>query len=434
MRRLPDTGTDAAFGSADGSCLDDGLPRVFSRTVDGHEMALSALGITFRVSRLRRRFDELVGELAVTTEMAGARTHNGVLLSVADLNLSSLRARQDRAKHLAERSRARDIDWLRLLDEFIHHVLIAEREGDGSLVLRDVTIAANIDSESYDVLGLAFPRAHPWVLFGDGGSAKSFLMLKVAAELTKRGLRVGLFDWEMDEFVHRRRLEMIAGQEMPEGIRYIRCAKPLVHEGERLFKIVRQDSLDYGIFDSVAYGCNGAPESAEAAMEYFRTLRGLGIGAGLVAHITKSGDQSEQSPFGSRFWSNSARDTWFLKRASASPDGRTLQLAAFHRKANLGRQRPATGIEVQFSEDQRRLTFRRVDAADIAEVAGALPTWQRVRSALRAGPLTIHEIATEIEAKADTVKKALTRGDMFTLIPKTPDGVQRWALTEQRAS
>ena len=52
-------------------------------------------------------------------------------------------------------------------------------------------------------------------------------MLKAAAELSAKGLRVGLFDWELDEFVHRTRLEMICGPTLPE-IRYVRCSKPLV--------------------------------------------------------------------------------------------------------------------------------------------------------------------------------------------------------------
>ena len=77
-------------------------------------------------------------------------------------------------------------------------------------------------------------------------------------------------------------------------------------------------------------------------MDYMRVIRQLGIGAGLIAHINKS-DSGDQAPFGSRFWHNSARGTWFLKRAAASQDGQTLSLAAFHRKAEPGAPAPCSG-------------------------------------------------------------------------------------------
>ena len=170
-------------------------------------------------------------------------------------------------------------------------------------------------------------------------------------------------------------------------------------------------------------------------MDYLRVVRQLGIGAGLIAHINKS-DSGDQAPFGSRFWHNSARSTWFLKRAAASQDGQTISLAAFHRKANLGRLRPAVGIEARFDEAANRVRFVRVDAADIEEVAGSLPLWQRLRHALKSQPKTIAELADELESKPDTVKKALTRdkGKAFTLLTNTDDGVQRWGLLDRRAA
>ena len=77
---------------------------------------------------------------------------------------------------------------------------------------------------------------------------------------------------------------------MPD-VRYIRCDRPLVHEVDRLRRWIRDHHLEYVVLDSVAFGTDGPPEAAESAMAYMRAVRQLGIGARLIAHITKSGDQ-----------------------------------------------------------------------------------------------------------------------------------------------
>ena len=91
-------------------------------------------------------------------------------------------------------------------------------------------------------------------------------------------------------------------------------------------------------------------------------------------------------------------------------------------------------MELRFDEHANRVRFVRVDAADIDEVAGALPTWQRLRHALKSQPKTIAALAEELGSKPDTIKKALNRdkGKAFTLLTESDDGVQRWGLLERR--
>src|SRR4029453_17384318 len=133
----------------------------------------------------------------------------------------------------------------------------------------------------------------------------------------------------------------------------------------RLRRIIKKERIEYGIFDSIGYGTQGAPESAEAAMDYCRALRQLQIGAYLPAHITKSGDANDQRPFGSVFWHNSARSTWNVKLAATSADG--LSLGYFNRKNNIGRWHAAVGIHANFDGD--RVYFSRVDLATVDELA-----------------------------------------------------------------
>jgi hypothetical protein len=161
--------------------LADGLARNFAGLGDGrYRLTIPDIGIEFDCDRLRRDRHELIGELSVKCGLAGARTFQGVL-SVGDLNFSSVRARSDRARVLGGAARTKDLDWHGLIEEFVQRVLAAERVGLPSVSLRDVPLP---DAEDHlEVAGLFLPRRHPSILFGDGGSAKSLIGLHVATEL-----------------------------------------------------------------------------------------------------------------------------------------------------------------------------------------------------------------------------------------------------------
>jgi hypothetical protein len=402
----------------------DGL---FSADADGcYRLVFPANGVEFHVDRLRRDKHELVCELSVAGDFA--RAIDG-MLSVGTFNLSSTSAASQRAKLLAERASKSGFDWSSMLEELRQRVLTAERRGEPSISLRDVRRPP--DDEEYDVLGLRFPKAHSTIDFGDGGTMKSYLELLKLSSLAAQGVRVLYADWELDQFTHRRRLEQICGSEMPD-VRYVRCDRPLIHEVDRLRRIIRQDGIQYAVLDSVGFGTAGAPESAEAALDFNRAVRQLGTGVSAVAHITKA-ENGDQRPFGSAFWHNSARATWNIKLASQSADGQTVQLAAFQRKNNLGRSAPAVGIQMQF--DGPRVYFERIDVTTIEEVSDALPLWQRIKAVVRSGPQTLATIASELKHdNAETLDRTVRRHKTtFTKVTGS-DGITRIALLERRAS
>ena len=132
---------DADQGSSDAEPpVDIGeMRREFRAAGDGrYVFAIPDLQIELDVDRLRREKQELKGELAVRCGLAGARTVNGDSLSVADFNLSSARARAERARQLDKLTGAGQLDWERLLEEFCQRVLTAEREGQPATLLREV--------------------------------------------------------------------------------------------------------------------------------------------------------------------------------------------------------------------------------------------------------------------------------------------------------
>ena len=136
MTAVDSASIDWGSGPADGGIAT--APREFSGRDGAYTMTLSGVGIRLIVDRLRRKWDELVGELTVTCTIPGARTTDelGTIL-VADFSLSNLRARQERATVLRQRTQV-DADWYGLIEDFCQRVLNAERLGQPAIHLRDL--------------------------------------------------------------------------------------------------------------------------------------------------------------------------------------------------------------------------------------------------------------------------------------------------------
>lgn len=382
-------------------------------------------GVEFDVDRLRWEHHQLKGELTVRARLAGSPA----VLSSADFNLSSDRARSERARACKSKAKSDDeIDWTELLERFCQQVLEAERRGQPAVLLRE--LPRPTETDQIDIDGLTLLDRHPVILFGDGGAAKSYTGLYLAGRLEQRGLKTLYCDWEFAGEDHRDRLERLFGTDMP-AVHYIRCEKPLVHEVDRIRRLVRQHEIAFAVYDSIAFACDGPPEAAEHAGAYFRAVRAIGLGSLHIAHINRS-EHADKKPFGSTFWHNGARSTWFIKLASESPDQHAITIGLFNRKSNIGPLRPPVGFEITFNDD--RTTYRRVNVADVAALSVQLPLWVRVRHVVAQQPMTLALLADELGEKVDSVQKAVKRkDDVFTRIDG-PDGVARIALLERRAS
>jgi hypothetical protein len=380
-------------------------------------------GIQLEVDRVRRVRDELIGELTVRCDLDGAK-RVGNAVSVGDFNFSAIGARKTLATHLADRAATspKDVDWYGLLEMFVQQVHGAERAGQPSQSLRDFArpeMEGAIDIDGFRVL----PK-HPQIVFGDGGTLKSMHGLYIATKLTTRGLRVGYFDWEMDGPAHRARLERLCGSDMPD-ITYVRCERPLVHEVDRLRRIVRDSRLDFAIFDSIGFACNGAPEAAESAIGYAQAVRQLGpIGSYHIAHVVKN-DGGDQKPFGSVFWYNFARIVYYVKLAPSPGSPSIATLGFYNRKHNLG---PVCPIGLRFAFEHDRTYVEPVDIGEIADLAVSLPIASRMKILLKHGAMTIAAIASAIDQKPDSVEKAAKRRPELFAPVLGADGIRRIGL------
>lgn len=377
--------------------------RQFEALTDGrYVLRVPGIGAEVEVDRLRREHHQLIGELAVRCSLPGALTYDGVV-SVGDFNLSSVTTRKTRASLISERVQAPEIDWVGILEELVQRVLSAERAGQPAVDLRDLP---KPQRDEIEVVGFTLPRRHPSSVFGDGGSAKSYTALLLAGTLAKQGHQIALFDWELAGEDHRERLELLFGADMPR-ITYARCERPLTAEADRLRRIVRDNGIEYAVFDSVVFACDGPPESAETAGRYFRAVRELGIGSLHIAHITKAGEGNDQRPFGSAFWHNGFRCTWFCKAAETSGNENTLDLGFYNRKANLGPMRPPLGFTITFTETET--TYRRSSVGDSPDLAIRMNAAQRIQHLLKGGALPMKDISETLDIPLNTVTQTVNR-------------------------
>lgn len=389
-----------------------------------YHLYVPGASVTFELDRLTWHKQELSGELLVRCDLLGTDGVDGVL-SVATFNVSSARARSERASQLERQSRARDVPWQALIEELCQRVLAAERSGEPAVALRSID-RPDESERLVRVFGFQLPWRHPAIVFGDGGSAKSYLALYLGGLLAEEGYRVALFDWELDGADHRERFERLFASDMPDTLFYTRCARPLVYDADRLKRIVRTQHIDFAIYDSIGFACHDAPESAESALAYFRGVRQIGVGSLHVAHVSKA-EGGDQKPFGSTFFHNSARATWNIK---PTEDGTgNLTLGVFNRKPNLTARQQPFGIQVRFDADRTR--FKLCDLAAVEEFAPQLTVLQRIRSLLRAGAMSRDAIAAALDdQKPDTLRRklnqAIERGQLVRF--PGPNGIEQIGL------
>ena len=395
----------------------------------GYQLKITDLGIQFDCTRVRNRYEETYGLLTVRANFRGARVISDHILSSADFNLSSLKSRQERAKHLHERASADSIDWLGLLEDLCLRVLHHEERGEPELAMEDIPSDIEMSAE---IEGGTLPllRSHPTIWFGVGAAGKSMLALFAAIDLAQSGHRVLYCDWELDGESHSQRLKRFVGPVpgLRDSLIYRRCERSFQREALQIRDIIAKRKITFMICDSIGFAAEGAPESAEAATGYFRALRECGaIGSLHLAHMNRS-DQGDQKPFGSIFWHAGARATWFLKRTSADETD-AMMVAFYNRKSNLGKLRPAFGRRITFLSHETRISM--CDVAESDEMARELPLWQRIEGVIKtSGPMTTIAIANELDAKEDTVRRTTARLGMKFEKVVGDDGMHRIRLVK----
>jgi hypothetical protein len=256
------------------------------------------------------------------------------------------------------------------------------------------------------------PDRAPTIFFGDGSSLKSFLSFElaycIAHGLPFMGYRahqvpVLVVDYEDEEQNFRRRMKRIAlghGRDdfEPRMIRYLPAhGMPLADLTDSIKQIIREWGIGFMIVDSVGPACGGKPEDAIVGLAYARTVKKIGVTSLHIAHISKEDVKRGNTthPFGSIFWHNEARRTWFIAREQEE-ESDELDIGMFCRKVNDGPKPKPLAAHVRFEGLYGAVQITRQDISSIPEMQAKRSHKAQVMDSLaqQAGQ-TIKEIAAD---------------------------------------
>lgn len=281
------------------------------------------------------------------------------------------------------------------------------------------------------------PENADTIIFGDGSSGKTYMAYGMALEVAMGGVFCGhraqqggvvILDYETGERMAKfrmRRLLLGAGldpallSELP--IHYIDSeGVPLPELRDTLRRTIERHDVKLLIIDAAGDACGGEPEKAGTVLAYFNACAELKATRLHIAHVTNTElDASARRPFGSRYWHNRARRTWFVKR-DQEEDSDDIDVGFICRKVNDGRLPKPEGFHITFDGTSGPVRIVHQDFREVAAFEADQTIADRVERflAARGTPATIREIADEEGIDANKVKTTLNRnkGKRFVLI------------------
>ena len=319
-------------------------------------------------------------------------------------------------------------NWTTLLNRTCGMVRAAWQSRDPSCKLEEAP-------ESMQLKALLEPWlvSGPSVLFGQGGSAKTYLALSIALAMAagepflgvmpESAVHVLYVDYEADAGTLKGRLQElkngrgINGSDVP--IHYWPArGQSLADMVLALKRKVRQSRIELVIVDSAGLAAGGEPEKADTAIRYFNALATLEVPSLTIAHETKLSDG--KFPFGSIYWNTSARCTWNVKLLQEE-SGNVSRIGLFNRKSNNSRLSSPVGLRMEWGTLGTTIELESLDR----EWTNELSVRKRIQLAMYDGAKTLKELNDITGVKQDTLARTLTRYRNSNFIPV---GDKKWGL------
>lgn len=359
--------------------------------------------VTFLFEEIeQRRSHEIEANIAVWEEVQG----RPIEPYVGRLNILSPSAKETIRRGLDEQFGKGG--WTALLNRATSMLKTTWQEQERSVSLADVTPVA-----AAPILFPPFFVRGSTILYGPGESGKTMWAVAMArARTVPEGVasyewtEVGptlYVDYEADEDTLAQRAEMLGGR--PRELRYWRAGGIPFHEMlPGLKREIRQWGISYLIVDSAALACGGEPQNPEASLRYFNALGVLGLPSLTIAHVTKD-QKNMDHPFGSIFWSTSARSTVLCELHLDGQDETVSHIGLFHKKSNNVRRAAPMGLRLTINGTA---TFEQESLPE--EFDERLSAASRIRKyLLGTGKAKKVDISEATGLKPNTVKVTLQR-------------------------
>ena len=196
--------------------------------------------------------------------------------------------------------------------------------------------------------------------------------------------------------------------------------RPLEDDFDRVSAYLMEHCIDFVIIDHAARAVFEAEQSGPCN-QYFNALSGLEATTLTIAHVSKTGKESE--PFGSTFWHNNARATF---RALAEESGATLTVGLRHYKKNNTPRVSERAFLFTFEDD--KVSVGKGDLSAIAGIEDNAPMHRRIETYLsnNGGPVTSNDLAKTFDSTRGYITTVLNR-EFKGRVVHLPDG--RWELS-----
>lgn len=375
--------------------------------------------IRFEVEELSFTARSIDCEVAVSIEGPGFDhkpfTQRKNLLS--DSALSGLRT--DLAKFLGT---PKELNWVAILNEVVAVVRATQRTVDYSIDVFDIP---ERDEREQFLIDEILPRDQPAIFFGDGESLKSYLALMCCVSVilgepfpgTGRRPefgRVMYLDFENigpKDFRHRlgRLLKSLGLPIPPDVIRYWPSRGiPLHNQVGAIARFVKEHNIRLVVVDGIIGAITGKPEDSDVASLYFQDLGRLETTTLSIAHVTKSvNGVSSLKPYGSAFWHNLARRTWYIQRSGGGDDA---EVGMYCRKVNEGPRPAPVALGVHFTGRTGPVEIIDKSFLEVDRTLDRLRApHERLADVLRNGSQYESDIAKALGSKEDTVRTWLKK-------------------------
>lgn len=407
----------------------------FSRRGLGYLAEFRKGKVTFAFDRLRQSGGNLSGELIVRSGDPEA-PGTGHLLQ-GEYNASAIRTRSSTANELTSIAPRIKVDWRDMLEQFCVRVLQAEREGSpftkvGSRPPRDF-----VPYLLYPFL----PEKRATIVFGEGGSGKSFFAAACAVSISTgrqvlpgvtpvRKGRVLVLDWEADEDEWNDRLAAIArgaGIDEPIEVDYrFGGFAPITDQVESLARYVSDEGIDLIIVDSVGMASPSSRDGSDAndaTIRLMHALRAIGTTSLLIDHVskaTKADTKGSKDPYGSVYKTNLARQTFELRTTDEDHDEEASRhIVLVNRKVNNGPRRKPFGLRIDHHDDGA-VTFHHENVLDTQSSLLSIP--DRIVEFLKTGRQKPVDIARTLGINENSVRPTMKRLVDRGLVLAFPDG------------
>jgi hypothetical protein len=295
------------------------------------------------------------------------------------------------------------------------------------------------------------PEAHPTVLYGDGGVAKSMLALSASLAVARGTHWLGrtatqggvLFaDFELDAQEQQRRVNQLTRAEglsrPPENLLYMSA---LGYPTRAAFAAALDECKTRGVkllvLDSLGPALQGDAEAARDVIGFYQNVlepfRAAGITVLIVDHQSKlqAGERYQNKrAFGSVFKGNLARSVIQVEARDRWENKLALRLR--QTKHNFGTLADPFGVELGFSEEMVAVQHIELEASAMAE-ENTLNATDRVCHALKDGPAYPEDLVESTGLAVATVKKTLSQLRKTGAVE--PSGERRkWGAEQVRLS